>query len=45
MSILTLVGFITLVLMAPHLTKRDAVKVMFINFFIGVVLLAYEVFK
>ena len=45
MNILTLVGLITLVLMAPHLTKRDAVKVMFINFFIGVVLLVYEAFK
>ena len=45
MNTLTIVGLITLVLMAPHLTKRDAVKVMFINFFIGVVLLAYEVFK
>ena len=45
MNILTLVGLITLVLMAPHLTKRDAVMVILLNFFIGVVLLAYEVFK
>ena len=45
MNILTLIGLITLVLMAPHLTKRDAVMIMFLNFFIGVVLLAYEVFK
>ena len=45
MNTLTLVGLITLVLMAPHLTKGDAVKVMFINFFIGGVLLAYEVLK
>ena len=45
MNILALVGLITLVLMAPHLTKREAVMIMFLNFFIGVVLLAYEVFK
>lgn len=45
MNTLSIMGIITLVLMAPHLTKRDAVKFMFINFFIGVVLLAYEVFK
>ena len=45
MNILALVGLITLVLMAPHLTKRDAVKIMFLNFFIGVALLVYEVFK
>ena len=45
MNILSLIGLITLVLIAPHLTKRDAVMIMFLNFFIGVVLLAYEVFK
>ena len=45
MNILSIIGLITLVLMAPHLTKRDAVMIVFINFFIGVVLLAYEVFK
>ena len=45
MNTLSIIGLITLVLMAPHLTKRDAVKVMFINFLIAVVLLAYEVFK
>ena len=45
MNILSLIGLITLVLMAPHLTKREAVMIMFLNFFIGVVLLAYEVFK
>ena len=45
MNILALVGLITLALIAPHLTKRDAVMIMFLNFFIGVVLLAYEVLK
>ena len=45
MNILTIVGLITLVLMAPHLTKRDAVMIVFINFFIGVALLVYEAFK
>ena len=45
MNILALVGLITLVLMAPHLTKREAVLIMFLNFFIGVALLVYEAFK
>ena len=45
MNILPIIGLITLVLMAPHLTKRDAVMAILLNFFIGVVLLAYEVFK
>ena len=45
MNILSLIGLITLVLMAPHLTKRDAVVIMFLNFFIGVALITYEIFK
>ena len=45
MNILTLIGLITLVLMAPHLTKRDAVMIILLNFFIGGVLLAFAVFK
>ena len=45
MNILALVGLITLVLMAPHLTKRESVTIMFLNFFNGVVLLIYEAFK
>ena len=45
MTVSALAGFIAIVLIAPHLTKREAVVIMFLNFFIGVVLLAYEVFK
>ena len=45
MSILNIMGLITLVLLAPHLTKRETVMIMFLNFFIGVALLTYEVFK
>ena len=45
MNIISIMGLITLVLMAPHLTKRETVMIMFLNFFLSVVFLAYEVFK
>ena len=45
MNTLSIMGLITLVLMAPHLTKRESVVIMLLNFFIGVALLIYEAFK
>ena len=45
MNTLSIMGLIILVLMAPHLTKRESIVIMLLNFFIGVVLHAYEVFK
>ncbi len=45
MNTLNIMGIIILVLIAPHLTKREAVAIMLFNFFLGGVLLAYEVLK
>ena len=43
MTISALAGIVAIVLMAPHITKRDAGWLAALNILIGVVLLAYEV--
>ena len=43
MTTSALAGLIALVLMAPHITKRDAGWLAAFNILIGIVLLAYEV--
>ena len=45
MNTLSIMGLITLVLMAPHLTKRESVVIMLLNFFLGGVFYTYELLK
>lgn len=45
MTTSALAGLIALVLMAPHMTKRDALWLAALNVFVGLVLLIYEVMR
>lgn len=45
MTTSALAGLIALVLMAPHMTKRNAMWLAALNVFVGLVLLAYEVLR
>lgn len=45
MTTSALAALIALVLMAPHMTKRLALRLATLNILVGLVLLAYEVFR